>query len=116
MDALRPRADYWSTLSLAHPVGIEDDGRVVLSAVELGGRRLQPDQADDLKTSARLLNERRPEGYLVPLSCDADATPRCFSHLLRVEAADWTAPRDWAVVFARRDAPRRYVVGASSCR
>jgi len=100
MGSIELDAEQWPTVALAHPVAVEDDGRISISAVEVEGRRMQPDNKDHLKTSARLLNERRPEGYLLPLSSSADANPRGFSHLLRVEAPAWSAPREWVVVFA----------------
>ena len=100
MDTIGLDAEQWSTVAFAHPVAVEDDGRISISAVEVEGRRMQPDKEEHLKTSARLLNERRPAGYLLPLSSSAGANPRGFSHLLRVEAPDWSAPREWVVVFA----------------
>ena len=100
MDTTEPQAEQWSTVALAHPVGVKDDGRIVMSAVEIDGRQVHADNAADLKSSAQLLNKRRPEGRLLPLSSSAEANPRGFSHLLRVETPDWSAPRDWVVVFA----------------
>ena len=100
MDTTEPQAEQWPTVSLAHPVGVKDDGRIVLSAVEIDGHQMYPDDEGDLKTCAQLLNKRRPEGRLLPLSSSAEANPRGFSHLLRVETPDWSAPRDWVVVFA----------------
>jgi len=100
MDTVGPQDEQWSTVSLAHPVGVQENGRIELSPVEMHGRKVHPDDLDDLRSGARLLNERRPQAQLLPLSSTAEANPRRFSHLLRVEARDWSAPRDWVVVFA----------------